>query len=477
MSAFLRKYNTGITAGTAQSIKIPMIKRAVVDFAVGADWTPAAGDVKVSKDGGAAANIATLPAAVAMGNTAYWEFVFSATELSCGTLVVTVADAATKAVEDQSFIIETYGNASAMYAADLSLANLPANVTQLLGTAWLTPGTAGTPDVNTKLINGVATTSVTTINANVGTTQPTNFTGTAGSALVKSDMVDIAGAAVNTASAQIGVSVISYASGQAPLQPTVAGRTLDVSATGEAGLDWANVGTPGSAVNLSATTVNLVNTITTYTGNTVQTGDSFARLGAAGAGLTALGDTRIAHLDADVSSRMATFTLPTNFAALGITVAGKISEVVLCDTVTTNTDMITQANVRTAVGLASANLDTQLAAIAGYIDTEIATLIVSVGSGLNTLVTAVKAKTDNLPASPASTGDVTGVWTTAMAESYNADGSAPTPAQALFVVMQMLTEMSISDTTMTIKKLNGSTTAFTLTLNDATTPTSLTRAT
>lgn len=33
---------------------------------------------------------------------------------------------------------------------------LPANVTQLLGTAWLTPGTAGTPDVNAKLAGGTA---------------------------------------------------------------------------------------------------------------------------------------------------------------------------------------------------------------------------------------------------------------------------------------------------------------------------------
>lgn len=34
-----------------------------------------------------------------------------------------------------------------------------------------------------------------------------------------------------------------------------------------------------------------------------QTGDSYARIGAAGASLTALGDTRLAHLDADVSTR------------------------------------------------------------------------------------------------------------------------------------------------------------------------------
>lgn len=49
------------------------------------------------------------------------------------------------------------------------------------------------------------------------------------------------------------------------LAPTVADRTLDVSATGEAGIDWANVGSPSTSVNLSATTINLVNTATTVT--------------------------------------------------------------------------------------------------------------------------------------------------------------------------------------------------------------------
>jgi hypothetical protein len=40
------------------------------------------------------------------------------------------------------------------------------------------------------------------------------------------------------------------------LAPTVAGRTLDVSATGEAGVDWANVGGAATAVNLSGTTIS-----------------------------------------------------------------------------------------------------------------------------------------------------------------------------------------------------------------------------
>ncbi len=40
-----------------------------------------------------------------------------------------------------------------------------------------------------------------------------------------------------------------------PLAPTTAGRKLDVSAGGEAGLDWANIGTPSTTVGLSGTTI------------------------------------------------------------------------------------------------------------------------------------------------------------------------------------------------------------------------------
>jgi len=43
--------------------------------------------------------------------------------------------------------------------------------------------------------------------------------------------------------------------------------------------------------------------------------------------------------------------------------------------------------------------------------------------------------------------------------------------------MQRLTEFAISGTTITVKKLDGSTSAYTLTTDDATNPTSSTRAT
>jgi hypothetical protein len=159
---FLRKYATLTVTGTT-AIRIPIIKRGVVDFAVGADWTPAAGDVRISVDGAAATNVTNLPVANTSGNTAYWEFILTAAELTGKQIVVTVADAATKAVEDQCFIVETFGHASAMYPVDLSASVLPVNVTHFGGNA----GTfdAGKPTVEldpasvTAVQSGLATAS------------------------------------------------------------------------------------------------------------------------------------------------------------------------------------------------------------------------------------------------------------------------------------------------------------------------------
>ncbi len=69
-------------------------------------------------------------------------------------------------------------------------------------------------------------------------------------------------------------------------------------------------------------------------------------------------------------------------------------------------------------------------------------------------------------------------FTTQMADSVPSDGTISTREQALYAVLQLLTDFSISGTTMTVKKVDGSTTLMTLTLApDGTDPTSLTRAT
>jgi hypothetical protein len=72
-------------------------------------------------------------------------------------------------------------------------------------------------------------------------------------------------------------------------------------------------------------------------------------------------------------------------------------------------------------------------------------------------------------------GAVSNILTTQMAESYAANGVAPTLAEAQFAIHQMLMDFSISGTTMTVEKLGG-TTAFLVTLDDGTNPTSANRA-
>lgn len=75
-----------------------------------------------------------------------------------------------------------------------------------------------------------------------------------------------------------------------------------------------------------------------------------------------------------------------------------------------------------------------------------------------------------------STG-VDDVLRTALTEGYAADGAAPTLEQFLYMVWTALSEFAISGTTITCKKLDGTTTSMTFTLDDATNPTSRTRAT
>lgn len=147
---FQRKY--GVLLAGATLITIPIIKRGVVDFAVGADWTPAAGDVKVSIDGGAAANITNLPTAVVMGNTAYWAFVLTAAELTGKSIMVTIADAATKAVEDQAFLVETCGHASAMYPSDIHADNTDAEQRFLRAVKTNVLGTVGAGSTTTSIV-------------------------------------------------------------------------------------------------------------------------------------------------------------------------------------------------------------------------------------------------------------------------------------------------------------------------------------
>lgn len=78
---------------------------------------------------------------------------------------------------------------------------------------------------------------------------------------------------------------------------------------------------------------------------------------------------------------------------------------------------------------------------------------------------------------PAGVDSAVALFTTQLTEAYAADGVAPTPAQALFLIQQMLTEFGIAGTTLTVRKIDGAAVAATFTLDDGTNPTDITRAT
>ncbi len=168
--------------------------------------------------------------------------------------VISVSGAASLLATDYEIELVQFNPFDAVH---LGLSALP-NTAVTTNASLITSGTgtdqlqvtSGLASANAKQINAVATTSVTTVSANVGTTQPLNFTGTAGSALVKGDTVDIAGSAVSASTAQLGVNVVNI------------GGSASTGAAGYVGIDWGHVNAPTTTVGLSGTTVGTVTTVT-----------------------------------------------------------------------------------------------------------------------------------------------------------------------------------------------------------------------
>ena len=106
--------------GVQTSFRFAVIKSASSDLAASGDWTPATGDTKISKDGGNVANTSNNPSAVGGTGSVLWSITLTAAELQAGEVVIQIVDSATKAIEDQTLVIYTYGHASAKIQADLS---------------------------------------------------------------------------------------------------------------------------------------------------------------------------------------------------------------------------------------------------------------------------------------------------------------------------------------------------------------------
>lgn len=122
-------------------------------------------------------------------------------------------------------------------------------------------------------------------------------------------------------------------------------------------------------------------------------------------------------------------------------------------------------------GLISALNDPTAAAIRTEMDSN-STQLAAIVADTNEL------QTDDVPGLISALNDiaVTDVTQRQIPDSYAADGSQPTLEQALLMILQFLSERSVSGTEVTVKKPDGSTTAMSFTLDDDTDPTSITRA-
>lgn len=161
--------------------------------------------------------------------------------------------------------------------------------------------------------------------------------------------------------------------------------------------------------------VVLADTVTTLTGNTAQTGDSFARLGApAGASVSADVAAVKGYVD-DIGVAGAGLTaLPWN-AAWDAEVQSE------CTDALNAYDPPTKAELDTAHATTNGYIDTEVAAVLAAVDTEVAAIkaktdnlpaapaddtsidsqLAAIAGYLDTEIAAIKAKTDNLPAAPA----------------------------------------------------------------------------
>lgn len=163
---------------------------------------------------------------------------------------------------------------------------------------------------------------------------------------------------------EVDVTHVAGSATTATLDTIKAETAAIVADTNELQTDWANGGRLDTILDARASQAS----VDTIDGIVDAILVDTAEIGAAGAGLTVLATaanlaTVAGYLDTEIAAILEDTgtTLPAQITAL---------------------NNLSQADIRAAVGLASANLDTQLTAIDDYLDTEVA---------------AIKAKTDLIP--------------------------------------------------------------------------------
>lgn len=241
------------------------------------------------------------------------------------------------------------------------------------------------------------------------------------------------------------------------LAPATSGRTLVVDASGLADANMVKMGPTGSGTAQTARDIGTSVLLSSGTG----TGQVSLSSG--------LVDITQTAADKAWSTAARTLTAGTNIQLPSNGLANVTAWTVAITGNITGNLSGSVGSVTGAVGSVTGN-------VGGNVTGSVGSVTGLTASNLDTTISSRLASA-SYTSPPSAASVASAVLTTQMTESYAADGAAPTLTQGVMLIQQCLTEASVSGTTMTIKKVDGSTSAATLTLNDASAPTSVTRAT
>lgn len=288
------------------------------------------------------------------------------------------------------------------------------------------------------------------------TSLPGSYTGTQAGKIL-ADILDDTGTTIPGTIATVDANVDAILADTADMQPklgTPAGASMsaDIAAvksdTGAILTDTAEIGAAGAGLTALATASALATVDSNVDAILVDTGTT---LPASIDALPTAAENR-AEMDSN-STKLATIVADTGELQTDWANGGRMD--LLIDAIKVVTDALPDSGALTSLATAAA-----LATVDGNVDA----ILVDTDATIPGLISALN---------DLSAGDI---LTTQLTESYAADGTSPTLSQAIFLIQQFLYERSTSGATVTVKKLDGSTTAATLTLDDDTAPTSITRA-
>ncbi len=205
-------------------------------------------------------------------------------------------------------------------------------------------------------------------------------------------------------------------------------------------------------------------------------------------------DVNVKNIDNDAASASGTVTFPNaTLASTTNITGGTITTVTNLTNAPTSGDLTSTMKTSVGTAVAASAVASVTGNVGGNVTGSVGSVVGAVGSvtgdvGGNVVGNVTGNVGGNVTGSVGSVttvSDKTGytlsntgmdnLLTRAITEAYSTDGGTISIGTALYDLLATLQEFSISGTTATVKKRNGSTTAFTLALNDATDPSAITR--